>query len=215
MKINIIPEDGVVVRDGRAVRSSAFAPLMPKTDLHAAHWDSALGAGEEELLNPTVNEVITDFSPYQAVMDEYQRIIDKEDAPPTPPTLDERKELMKDFLYGYYDRYTHSEFVIGPSTFNAHHHKVQQWQLINSFVKEDPANVDYFVVDKFDEVFPINKQTTWNTFWGAYKGLFTEARGIVRTSWQEVRDATTIAEVDAVLDTLPPIPGDELPPGAV
>jgi hypothetical protein len=83
MRVSIIPTDGVVVVEGQAeaVDCSAVA-----ADVHAVQWYGALGEVEFIYVPGEqfrCNEVITDFAPYQSIVDLWVTEAKK----PAPPTF--------------------------------------------------------------------------------------------------------------------------------
>ena len=68
MKVSIIKPDGVVSKDGVAVSGLSLSSLP--ADTWAVHWDSTKSEGELEKTDWSV-EVITDFTPWQSAITEY------------------------------------------------------------------------------------------------------------------------------------------------
>jgi hypothetical protein len=110
-------------------------------------------------------------------------------------------------LYEYYDAYVHSQFDAGGFTFSADRNQTQNYQTINFFVAETPGTVNYFIIDVKDVPHAIASKNQWDVFWAAYKDLFTTARDIGLVAWTDIQATTNQAEVDAIMDALPPIPG--------
>ena len=68
MKVSIIKPDGVVSKDGVAVSGLSLSSLP--ADTWAVHWDSTKSEGELEKTDWSV-EVITDYTPWQSAITEY------------------------------------------------------------------------------------------------------------------------------------------------
>ena len=114
--------------------------------------------------------------------------------------LDAKRELGE-----YYVAYSRSQFVAGPDTFPAN--DPSAFLVISEVLRLDPSNSSQVVFDIEGDPHPVANAAAWANFWDQYVGLFDTARGIVGTAWQDVKTATTPAEVQVVLDGLPPIPG--------
>lgn len=95
--VTIVPSDGIVAIDGKA-----FVVDCSSVDssIHAVQWNGTAGEIEFVTVNGqrAPNEVITDISPFQAVIDLWNA---KNSAPPPPPpvpakptTLSRRQLLM-------------------------------------------------------------------------------------------------------------------------
>ena len=68
MKISIIKPDGLVSKDGVGVDGLSLSSLP--ADTWAVHWDSTKSEGELEKTDLSVEE-ITDFTPWQSALTEY------------------------------------------------------------------------------------------------------------------------------------------------
>jgi hypothetical protein len=97
MRISIIPADGVVVIDGIGIGDIDMSPIDPS--VHAVQWYG--DSGEVEIKNMEMiervsiirNEIITDISQYQSVIDEWQI---KRDQQLVAPDLLEIEQLTGD-----------------------------------------------------------------------------------------------------------------------
>lgn len=78
MRVTIIADDSKVGVDGefRVVDLTG----LDRT-IHAVQWDSVLGKGDVEYRKPRRNKKITDFSPYQVLVDLWNAV----PPPPAPP----------------------------------------------------------------------------------------------------------------------------------
>ena len=72
MKITVIKPDGTVSKDGVAISGLSLSSLP--ADTWAVHWDSTKSEGELEKTDWSV-EVITDFSPWQSAITEYDAAV--------------------------------------------------------------------------------------------------------------------------------------------
>lgn len=130
------------------------------------------------------------------------------------PALSDVKASAKKKLAIYYKAYVQSRFDVqvgqNTITFSASPQDVNFYQTINAFVKEDPANVSYAVLDIDNNPQLINTEAQWNVFWAAYKQLWIDTRVNVITAWQAVQDAATIAEVDTAINALPEVPSEPI-----
>ena len=68
MKVTIIKPDGFVSKDGVGVDGLSLSSLP--ADTWAVHWDSTKSEGELEKTDLSVEE-ITDFTPWQSALTEY------------------------------------------------------------------------------------------------------------------------------------------------
>lgn len=194
--------------ENRRIYIPNIRSLSPDPQVQVMNWD-----GDKGILEfagaARGNESFTDLTPWFPIIEEYDRLVEEIEAEPPPVPLDDYKTAAKSRIYQYYVAYTNSQFTVGPSTFGASSEKVQTYLLINELVKETPGSVDYFIVDILNEPFPITSAGIWTSIWTAYKQLFREATAATRGAWPAVQAATSLAEVDAVFDALPPIPGTE------
>lgn len=78
-RITIVPEDGVVIVDGRAVQGLDLSDIHPT--VHAVQWFGTHGWVEYVWLNDQVldNQPITDLSSFQPALDAWQVAVDAEE----------------------------------------------------------------------------------------------------------------------------------------
>jgi hypothetical protein len=85
MKVTIVVPDNIVLVNGKAhtIDCSAFVAV------HAVQWDG--DAGEVEYADvegaKIPNQLISDISPYQSLIDAWQAVEDYVPPPPSPPTM--------------------------------------------------------------------------------------------------------------------------------
>ena len=84
MRVTIVRDDGVVLKDGRAIKIDLSD--FP-ANIHAIQWDGA--AGHVEYNDGKPQAKITDLVSFQTWIDRWQVAADIEDAPPPPPTPEE------------------------------------------------------------------------------------------------------------------------------
>lgn len=93
-KVTIIPENGLVMVDGRVIEGLDMSSIDPS--IHAVQWYGNYGEveykshhvlednGSASLVKPA-NEIITDISPFQSAIDAWEVAKEAEDNPPPPP----------------------------------------------------------------------------------------------------------------------------------
>lgn len=123
---------------------------------------------------------------------------------PEPPLIDGKAEAKRQ-LGQYYVAYSRSQFTAGSETFAAN--DPSAFLVIAEVLRIDPTNTSQVVFDIEGDPHPVANPTAWGQFWDKYVALFDTARGIVGPAWQDVKVANTNAEIKAILDALPPIPG--------
>ena len=91
MRLTIVKDDNLVIIDQHPIQFD-LTPLLLPDNFHALQWYE--DHGEEEFNDGTANQAITDISPYQPIIDEYERLKAIEDNPP-PPTEQEKYSTLQ------------------------------------------------------------------------------------------------------------------------
>ena len=97
MRLTIVKDDNLVIIDQHSIQFD-LTPFLLAENFHALQWYE--DHGEEEFNDGTANKEITDISPYQPIIDEYERLKDIEDNPP-PPTEQEKYTTLQEQRNGY------------------------------------------------------------------------------------------------------------------
>lgn len=84
MRVTIVRDDGVVLKDRRALEIDLSD--FP-ANIHAIQWDGV--AGHVEYNDGKPHAKITDLVSFQTWIDRWQAAADAEDAPPPPPTTEQ------------------------------------------------------------------------------------------------------------------------------
>lgn len=104
MKVSIIKDGGVVVKDGVAFTDLDLSALP--SDFHALQWDTNSGDLETKDANGTpVNTTIDDFTPYQFCLDAWQTASD------APSEVDPAPEWLAARLTAYGPPQTQLEYI--------------------------------------------------------------------------------------------------------
>lgn len=92
MNVVIVPSDGFVSINGRGFSDLDLSWIS--SEVHAVNWRGE--SGEVQIVDPATlmavrNDEITDLSPFQQALDQWEAARSAADAPPEPPTLAERR----------------------------------------------------------------------------------------------------------------------------
>ena len=124
-------------------------------------------------------------------------------------TYQEARAQARDILESYYIGYSQSVFQAAGIWFSAALDRQNAYIKTEIFVRRDIANsvaLSYVVFDVDDNAHRFTTEAEWNSFLNKWQNLDKEARDKSDAAWTAVKNATTTAEVAAIIDGLDPIP---------
>lgn len=124
-------------------------------------------------------------------------------------TYQEARAQARDILERYYRDYSQSVFQAGGKWFSAALDQQNAYLKTEVFVRRDVATstaISYVVFDVNDDANRFTTEAEWNGFLQKWQNLDKEARDKSDTAWTAVKNATTAAQVKAIIEGLDPIP---------
>lgn len=123
-------------------------------------------------------------------------------------TYQEAKSQARGIIAAYLQSYRLSQFNAAGFTFSADADHSVVYNVLDTFIRTNGTTIDYWIFDVDDIEHHFGTSAEWEAFTAKWRNLWFDAQEISLTAWQAIRDtSTTAAEVEAVIEGLPAIPG--------